>query len=116
KILKKYNYNMRLFSDQEYNRKIKQIVKKFCEEHNLRQSLREIIRYKLKKPITTYVYFWDEYTSHCNRRGFVSYASDLGLNLSDTMEMIGTVTEKEMKKYLLQKTDHLKVALNRAKK
>lgn len=113
-ILEKYNYDLKLFSPPEYNRTIKKVVAMFCKHHNLYQKPISITNYKLKQAVTTVDSFADLYTSHCNRRGFVSFAySDLGYTVRDIMEIIGTRSEKEISKYLKLKADHLSEKLKK---
>ncbi|RNI27360.1 hypothetical protein EFA69_14560 [Rufibacter immobilis] len=115
-ILNKYNFNLRLFSDTEYNRSIKGILKEFCKEHDLRQDTVPIKRFKLKKGYPTEVYFWDEYSSHCNRRGFVSYAYDMGYDIKEIKEIIGTSSDREIEKYLKKKENHLTEKLRKIRR
>ncbi|MFD2247298.1 hypothetical protein [Pontibacter ruber] len=114
-ILLKYNYDMNLFSEVEYNRTIKIIMAEFCNHNNIHQHPITITRYKLKEAFVTQHTFAELYTSHCNRRGFVSYMYDFGLELRDIKEIIGTKSDKELMKYLKLKTNHLTNKIERKK-
>lgn len=114
-ILKRYNYDMMLFSDVEYNRTVKELMQLFCTEYNLHQEIITITRYKYIEPapIVTTHHFWELYTNHCNRKGWVSHFSDLGFDDYTLMEMMGTKSHTEFLKYKKIKKSHLNNTVKR---
>ncbi len=99
---------MLLFTKEDYNDKIKILLKLFLEKYNLYSRPITITRkkYIYPNPIEETDTFYNLYSSHCNRRGWVSYFSKMFDDFT-LMEMMGTKSHQEFLKYKKNNVDHL---------
>ena len=106
-ILKRYDFNFQLFTDVEYNRWVKILLKLFFEKHELYPDPITIIRFKYQpEPIVTTYRFYELYTSYCNRCGWLSHFSSMFEDRT-LMEIMGTKSHAEFLKYKKNNVYHL---------
>lgn len=99
---------MLFFTKEEYNEKIKILLKLFFEKYNLYTRPITITNKKYidPNPIEKTYTFYELYTSHCNRRGWVSHFSKKFDDFT-LMEMMGTKSHQEFLKYKKNNVEHL---------
>ncbi|PJJ48814.1 phage integrase SAM-like domain-containing protein [Hymenobacter chitinivorans] len=106
-LLQEYEYNLELVSDVKYNQQIKCILEGLGESF---ASEVTITRYKLREP------FYFTYTkaalitSHSGRRTMITNLMKSGrYHEKEIMEIIGTKSASEFRKYHAVDTEHLKM-------
>jgi integrase len=114
-ILVKYNYNMHLFAEQNYNDEIKKIMLAVYEFNNFytvaddKDSEKQTYyRSKLGVEIEFKKYKHELLSSHCNRRSFCTRAVKAGYGESEILEMLGSKSMTELRKYIKVEESNLK--------
>ncbi|GAB3194798.1 integrase [Pontibacter aydingkolensis] len=101
-ILKRYDSDMRVASEQKANKYIKECI----DEIGLNNDV-TILRYKRKKEFESVRKRCDLVTLHCGRRSFISNCFARGFTETEILEMIGSKDLRTMKRYLKIETEKL---------
>ncbi len=104
-ILNKYNNDIRILSDVEFNRQIKPLLKKIFTYYNIPNPLITPVRHRFGKPVNLPAALRsDLYSSHGNRRGFITWTYYAGIDPKIIQLFIGTKTPAVLHTYI-QKSD-----------
>ena len=106
-ILEKYNYNLGIVSAQKYNDNIKLILEALYKENNIHQEPIKITKYKLAEEFVSYHLKHDLMASHSNRRGFCTRMWQVGYSERDILQMLGSKTNTELRKYVANTTEDI---------
>lgn len=106
-LLNKYPDGFKLFAEQNYNTTIKLITAKLFELHNINQSKIKYSKHQFKKEIPFKDFKHDLLTSHSNRRSFCTRAVKAGFGYEDVLQMIGSKSMVELRKYIKKEDDTL---------
>lgn len=103
-ILERYNWNLKLWSEQEFNKQIKDVMFDLYVKHRIPRKVIDITRKKLDVKITKPFYKEQLLTAHSLRRTFVTrmYRGATGRKWRELeiMQMMGSTDIKEFRKYL----------------
>ncbi|RNI27380.1 hypothetical protein EFA69_14670 [Rufibacter immobilis] len=98
KILKEYEGKMNYFVAQDYNRDMKELLKRFFAHYEIVKPDVTFNRYKFSKAYETTKPYFKCFSSHSSRRGFVNrYAGKLEDNL--ILGMLGSSSLRELQRY-----------------
>lgn len=115
-IGEKYNWNLDVCTEQAFNREIKKILAELFKKQNINQRKIQVPKYRWGKLVEhkkSLEYKHNMFTSHCCRRSWVTNMSARGLSDSVLMEMMGSASEKEFKKYKAVKVKHIREEVTR---
>jgi len=101
-ILKRYNSDMRIASEQKANKYIKECINEIGLDAEV-----TILRYKRKREFEFVRKRCDLVTLHCGRRSFISNCFAKGFTETEILQMIGSKDLRTMKRYLKIETEKL---------
>ncbi|WP_192820135.1 hypothetical protein [Rufibacter sp. LB8] len=100
-ILKKYEYNLNIIQEQEFNKLIKVVLKHMNQHHDIHQTPITFYRYKFREEFKFERLKHDLYSSHSNRRSAVTnWHFELGLSEQEILVILGSKSITELKKYI----------------
>lgn len=89
-ILGRYGYKMDHMVEQVYNRELKVLLKSFYDHYGINQELISYEKKKFGEPVPLQAFKYELATSHSNRRFFISYWYQRGVDDKTIMKMIGS--------------------------
>ncbi|KAA9332693.1 phage integrase SAM-like domain-containing protein [Adhaeribacter soli] len=121
-ILDRYNWNLKLWSQQEFNRQIKEVLFTLYVKHNIERRKINVFRKKLteKDLVDLSAYKENLITAHSLRRTFVTrmFKGATGRKWRETeiMKMMGSTDIREFRKYLAIDATDIVEQVNEMKK
>lgn len=107
-ILERNNFTMKLMSEQEYNRQIKNLLKEVFRKHKIHQKKIVVTYKRLGKKVDELKYKWELIASHSNRRSFATNLSNKGWGIEDIAYIMGSTSIDELRKYISDKDHDIK--------
>lgn len=99
-LLKRYDFNMFLVSEQKYNKYIKELLGIIYKRHNIHQRTITIVNYQWREKVKSYPFKQDLISNHSSRRGFITNMYNVHrYSVEEIQAMIGS-TSSEILKYL----------------
>jgi hypothetical protein len=113
-ILKKYEYDLNLIGEQEFNKLIKKVLEQLYKHHDIHQTLIKHYKYKFKEEFLFENYKYELYTSHCNRRSAVTnWYFVHGFSEQEILVLLGSKSLTEIKKYISKNPYKVKASVLR---
>jgi hypothetical protein len=110
-ILEKYNWNLKLISDQKYNDHVKEL----CREIGCFFDKHVIKRYKWQEEHTFHYERWELITSHTNRRTAITNWYKAGFQIKNILTFVGGKKSSVLDTYIKMDASGLKESVDRIK-